>query len=56
MGGILDLILLGAFVVILPIMLAGALYGSMWIALVLFRFIPLIGRKHKHSDWDRLNT
>jgi hypothetical protein len=21
----------------------------------LFRFIPLIGRKHRHSDWDRLN-
>ena len=54
--GILDILLLGAFAVIVPIMFTGALYGLMWIVLCLVRFIPLIGRRHRHSDWERLNT
>jgi hypothetical protein len=27
----------------------------MWGVLCLVRFIPLIGRKHRHPDWDHLN-
>ena len=52
---ILDIILLGAYVLVVPIALTGALYGFMWIVLYLMRFAPMIGRKHRHSDWDRLN-
>lgn len=51
----LDMILLGAYVVVVPIMLTAALYGFMWAVLYAVRFIPMIGRKHRHSDWDRLN-
>lgn len=52
---ILNMILLGAYIVALPIMLTAALYAFMWTVLSLFRFVPMIGRKHRHSDWDRLN-
>ena len=55
MPGILNLILLGAYIVVVPIMLTAALYAFMWTVLWLFRFLPMIGRKHRHSDWDRLN-
>jgi hypothetical protein len=49
------MILLGAYVVAMPIMLAAALYAFMWVSLCLVRFLPLIGRKHRHADWDQLN-
>jgi hypothetical protein len=49
---ILNMIL---YLVVVPIMLTAALYAFMWTALCLFRFIPMIGRKHRHSDWSRLN-
>lgn len=52
---ILDIALLGAFLLLLPLALAVAAYTFMWAGLWLVRFIPLIGRKHRHSDWDRLN-
>ena len=52
---ILNIILLGAYVLVVPIVLTAALYGFMWIVLFLMRFAPMIGRKHRHSDWDRLN-
>jgi hypothetical protein len=53
---IIDAILLIAFLVAIPIVLATAAYAFMWVGLCLVRFIPLIGRKHRHPDWDRLNT
>ena len=49
------MILLGASLVVVPIMLTAALYAFMWTVLCLVRFIPMIGRKHRHSDWERLN-
>ena len=49
------MILLGAYLIVVPIMWAAAVYGLGWLTLFLVRFIPLIGRKHRHSDWDRLN-
>jgi hypothetical protein len=52
---VLDRILLGAFLVVAPIVMAATAYAFMWAILCLVRFIPLIGRKHRHSDWDRLN-
>jgi hypothetical protein len=50
-----ETLLLGAFLVIVPVLLAAAAYAFMWCVLCLVRFIPLMGRKHRHSDWDRLN-
>ncbi len=51
----LDMLLLGAYLIAVPITLAAAAYAFMWGILCLVRFIPIIGRKHRHSDWDRLN-
>jgi hypothetical protein len=52
---ILNIVLLGAFVVVAPVVLTAALYGLMRVVVYLTRFVPMIGRKHRHSDWDRLN-
>ena len=52
---LLNIILLGAYVIVVPIALTAALYGFMWTVLYLMRFVPMIGRRHRHSDWDRLN-
>jgi hypothetical protein len=52
---VLEMILLVAYLIAMPIIVAAAAYGFMWGVLCLVRFIPMIGRKHRHSDWDRLN-
>jgi hypothetical protein len=52
---VLDMILLGVYLIVVPIMSAAAVYALGWFTLALVRFIPLIGRKHRHADWDRLN-
>lgn len=31
-----------------------AVYAIWWIAMLVMSFFPVIGRKHRHSDWDRL--
>jgi hypothetical protein len=35
-------------------LLALALYVIWWIVMVVVSFLPIIGKKHKHRDWDRL--
>ena len=30
-------------------------YGLGWLVLVAVRRVPLIGRRHRHEAWDRLN-
>jgi hypothetical protein len=52
---VLEIMLLGAYVIAGPIIVAAAAYAFMWTVLYLCRFIPMIGRKHRHSEWDRLN-
>ena len=52
---VLDTLLLIAYLIAMPLIVAAAAYGVMWGVLCLVRFIPVIGRKHRHSDWDRLN-
>jgi len=52
---ILQTILLAAWVLVMPLILVAGLYALSWSVLSLARFIPLIGRKHRHSDWERLN-
>lgn len=32
-----------------------ALYGIYRVVMVTVSFIPTIGKKHRHRDWDRLN-
>ena len=32
-----------------------ALYAMWWLAMIAVSFFPIIGKKHRHSDWDRLN-
>jgi len=51
----LEIVLLAAWLLILPLLLVAGVYGLCWVALCLVRFIPLVGRKHRHSDWERLN-
>ena len=32
-----------------------ALYAAYRLVIVAVSFIPAIGKKHRHGDWDRLN-
>jgi hypothetical protein len=52
---IFQIMLLGAWVLVMPLILVAGVYALSWSVLCLIRFIPLIGRKHRHSDWERLN-
>jgi predicted PurR-regulated permease PerM len=51
---VLDSFLVGVYV-IAPIIVTGIMYALMWGVLCLVRFIPMVGRKHRHADWDRMN-
>ena len=35
---------------------AAALYVIWWLVMLSVRFVPIVGVKHKHRDWDRLNS
>lgn len=50
------MILLAAYLVLAPTVLASAAYVFMWAVLCVVRAVPMIGRKHRHPDWDRLNA
>ena len=52
---LLEIMLLAAWLLIMPLILVAGFYALSWAVLCLVRFIPLIGRKHRHSDWERLN-
>jgi hypothetical protein len=32
-----------------------AIYALWWISVVAIRHVPMIGKRHRHPDWDRLN-
>ena len=34
----------------------GALYACWWLVMVAVRYLPIVGRRHKHADWDRMNS
>jgi hypothetical protein len=34
---------------------AALLYGIWWLVLAVVSYVPIIGRKHKHPNWDRLD-
>jgi hypothetical protein len=48
--------IIGGFVGIAGLLafLALALYVVWWIVLIVVSFLPIIGKKHKHRDWDQL--
>ena len=49
--------LFGGFAIIAALMtaLAAAGYVMWWLALIALAKLPMIGRRHRHKDWDRLN-
>jgi hypothetical protein len=32
-----------------------ALHLIWWVAMIAVSFVPMIGKKHRHRDWERLN-
>jgi hypothetical protein len=32
-----------------------AIYALWWLTLLAIRRVPMIGKRHRHPDWDRLN-
>jgi hypothetical protein len=51
------LIVIGGFTFIALMLGAVVLgvYAVGWIALVATRFIPMIGKRHRHAEWEKLN-
>jgi apolipoprotein N-acyltransferase len=49
--------LLGGFAIIAALMAALAIAGYVmwWLALLAVAKLPMIGRRHRHKDWNRLN-
>ena len=49
--------MLGGFAIIAGILagLAAAGYLMWWLTLVAIARLPMIGRRHRHRDWERLN-
>ena len=52
---ILQLVYVVAMIIGLMAVQAAALYAIGWVVLLVFRYIPLIGKKHRHERWHQLN-
>jgi hypothetical protein len=50
-------VLVGAIVLIGGIVAAAgiAIYALRWFTLLAIRRVPMIGERHRHPGWDRLN-
>jgi|RhiMetdeSRZDD1v2_1073273.scaffolds.fasta_scaffold318273_3 hypothetical protein len=44
-----------AIIVGLLAVVGAVFYGLAWTALTLVRFVPMIGKRHRHARWDDLN-
>ncbi len=44
-----------AIIVGLLAVVGAVFYGLAWITLTLVRFVPMIGKRHRHARWDELN-
>lgn len=44
-----------AFIALLLGVVLLVVYAVGWIALALTSFLPMIGKRHRHADWDKLN-
>jgi len=52
---ILQLAYVVAMIVGLMAIQAAALYAIGWLVLLICRYIPLVGKRHRHEHWARLN-
>jgi hypothetical protein len=52
---ILQLAYVVAMIVGLMAVQAAALYAIGWLVLLIVRCVPLVGKKHRHKHWERLN-
>jgi hypothetical protein len=34
---------------------SAAIYFLWWLSVIAIRRIPMIGKRHRHGDWERLN-
>ena len=44
-----------AFIALLLGVILLGVYVVGWIAMMAVRFLPMIGKRHRHDDWDKLN-
>lgn len=44
-----------AAIAVLLALQALAFYVIWWVTLRMVAFLPMVGRRHRHRDWDRLN-
>ena len=44
-----------AFIALLLGVIVLGVYVVGWMALMAVRFLPMIGKRHRHDDWDKLN-
>ena len=52
---ILQLVYVVAMIIGLMAVQAAALYTIGWVVMLAFRYVPLIGKKHRHERWQQLN-
>lgn len=45
------IVLIGGILTVVGI----AIYALWWLTLLAVRRVPMIGKRHRHPDWDRLN-
>ena len=43
-------------IAVLLVIAAAALYACWWLVMLAVRYLPIVGRRHKHADWDRMNS
>ena len=48
---LLGIVLIGGILAVVGI----AIYAMWWLTLLTIRRVPMIGKRHRHPDWDRLN-
>ena len=44
-----------AMIAVMVAIQGAALYLGLWLVLMAFKRVPLIGKRHRHPDWRRLN-
>ena len=56
MGRFLQLTAGFASIAALLALAAAGLYLCWWVVMLAVSYLPIIGRRHKHADWDRMNS
>jgi len=54
MRAALQVVEMMAIIAVLVATVGGLLYAVCWVCLVVVRFFPAIGSKHRHPRWDEL--